>query len=230
MRSRTCSSNRNRTAEVSSARVAVAQTPDRELGQGPERLARVADPEHQPHGLGQQATGDEHERQRRSPIQPLRVVDDAQQRTLPGHLRQQAQHGEADEEPIRSVAGAQPEHDLQRVALRAWQKLEPVEQRPAQLMQAGVCQLHLRLHPDRPDDGRILRLPRDVFQERRLPDPGLSPHDQRPALPSADIPDEPGEHLALPSSTEQHIQIIWSNRRSLTRRPAGPRRCRRSCR
>ena len=70
------------------------------------------------HRLGQQPARDERERQRRGPIEPLRVVDDAQQRTLLGHLGQQAEHGQADQEAIRARPGAQAEHGPQRVALR----------------------------------------------------------------------------------------------------------------
>ena len=131
------------------ARVAVAQTHDRELGQVPELIARFAGSEHQTDGFGQQATRDERERQRRALIQPLRIVDDTEHRTLLGRLRQHAQHRQAHEEPIRRLARAQPEHDLERLTLRSRKPIEPVEQRPAQLMQTRVAELHLRLHAHR---------------------------------------------------------------------------------
>ena len=120
IRSRTRSSSMNRTAEPSSARASPLRRPVHlELGQVLQLLARLARGEHDPDRLGQQAPGHERQRQRRRLIQPLSVVDDAQQRALLGHLREQAQHRQPDEEPIRGGARAQPEHDLQRLALRS---------------------------------------------------------------------------------------------------------------
>ena len=125
MRSRTWSSSLNRTADLSSVRASpLTQTADVETGQVAELIARFAGGEHEPHGLGQQTTGDERESQRRGLIQPLRVIDDTQHRPLLGHLRQQAEHGQGDEEPVRGGAGAQAEHDLQRLALRAGQRAQ----------------------------------------------------------------------------------------------------------
>ena len=118
-----------------------------EIRQVPKLLARLPCCEHEPHRLGQQPASDERERQRRGLIQPLRVVDDAEQGTLLGHLGDQAQHGQADEEPVRGGARAEPEHDLHGLTLWSRQPLEPIEQRCAQLMQARVGQLHLGLHP-----------------------------------------------------------------------------------
>ena len=119
IRSRTRSSRWNRTAEPSSARASPLRRPcTSSSGDVLELLAGLARGEHDADRLRQQAAGDERERQRRRVIQPLRVVDDAQQRTLLGRLRDQAQHRQPDQEPIRRGAGAQAEDDLERVALR----------------------------------------------------------------------------------------------------------------
>ena len=149
-----------------------------EIRHVPKLLARLPCCEHEPHRLGQQPASDERERQRRGLIQPLRVVDDAEQGTLLSHLRDQAQDPQADEKPVRGCARAEPEHDLHGLTLWSRQPLEPIEQRCAQLMQARVGQLHLGLHPHRPDDGEIRRRLDQVLQQRRLPDPGLAPQDQ----------------------------------------------------
>ena len=137
------------------AGVAVVHAAHLQLGEVSKLLPRFTRGEHDPDGLRQQAPGDKRQRQRRGLIQPLRVIDDAQQWTLFGRGREQAQHGQPDEEPIGSGAGAQPEHDLQGPPLRVREFGEPVEQRRAQLMQTGEAQLHVRLHPDRPDDRQI---------------------------------------------------------------------------
>jgi hypothetical protein len=137
------------------------------------------------------------QRQRRRLIQPLCVIDDTQQRMLLGHLRKQTQHRQADKKAIRRSAGAQPEHDLHGLPLRRRKRLEPIDQRPAQLMQGGVGQLHVRLHPHRPDDGQIRRGRGQVFQQRRLADPGLAAQHQRPALAAADRRDQLVQQRAL---------------------------------
>ncbi len=55
-------------------------------------------------------------------IEPLRVLDDAEQRLLLGDGGEEAEHGQADEEPVRSGAGGQPEGGAERVAL-GWRQL-----------------------------------------------------------------------------------------------------------
>ena len=139
------------------AGVAVDEAAHLEVRHVPKLLAGLPCREHEPDRLGQQPASDERERQRRGPIQPLRVVDDAQQRTLLGHFGHQAEHGEADQEAIRRRPRGQAEDDPERVALRTRQPLEPIEQRRAQLMQAREGQLHLGLDAHRPRDGQVRR-------------------------------------------------------------------------
>ena len=66
-----------------------------------------------------QAPGYEGEGQLRSPVKPLRVVDDADQRLFPRRLRQEGQHRQTDQELIGSVPAPQAERAPQRVGLRA---------------------------------------------------------------------------------------------------------------
>ena len=170
-----------------------------QLGHVQKLLAGLARGEHDRNRLRQQATCNKRQGQRRRPIQPLRVIDHTQQRTLLGHLREQTQHRQPDEEPIRGLAASQAEHDLHGLPLRRRKPLQPVEQRPAQLMQAGEGQLHIRLDPHRPHDGRIRRRRDQVFQQRRLADPGLSPQHQRPALTAPDRRDQVIQQRAFAS-------------------------------
>jgi hypothetical protein len=177
------------------AGVAVAQAGDLQVGDVPELLAGLAGGEHDPDRLRQQAPHDEPEREGGGVIEPLRVVDDAQQ--LLGLLREQPEHREPDEEPVRRRARAQAEHDLERLALRSGQLLEPVEHRRAQLVQPGERQLHLPLHADRPRDREVRRRRDHVLEQRRLPDPGLAPQDQRAALALAHVGEQRVQHRAL---------------------------------
>ena len=60
-------------------------------------------------------------------VEPLRVVDDAEQRLLLRRVRQQVQTGEPDEERIRRPSAPQPERDLEGFALRFGQVLQETE-------------------------------------------------------------------------------------------------------
>ena len=73
-------------------------------------------------------------------------------------VRQQTQHRQADEEPIRRVAVAQTERSAKRTALRGGKALQAIQERCAQLLQPRVRELHLRLDADRPGNtapGRV---------------------------------------------------------------------------
>jgi hypothetical protein len=104
----------------SSARIAVAETTDGQLGKPRKNV--IADP--RPRGayhrdpLGEQAAGHESQDLRRGVVEPLPVIDDAGQRMLIGDLCEKRQRGQPHQEPIRRGAGAAAEHRLQRLALR----------------------------------------------------------------------------------------------------------------
>ena len=92
--------------------------------------------------------GDETEDLRRGVVEPLRVVDNADQRLLLGDLGEQCQRGQPDQKPVGRRTGASAEHRRKRVALRDGQPVEVVQHGSAELMEAAVGQLHLRLNAD----------------------------------------------------------------------------------
>ena len=107
---------------------------------------------HQRDLLGQQAAGHEPEDLRGGVVEPLGVIDDADQRLGLGDLGQQRQGGQPDQEPVRGVPLAQPERRAERIALRARQTVEVLQHRCAQLMQPGERELHLGFDPRRSRD------------------------------------------------------------------------------
>ena len=78
------------------------QRQDVKLRQSRERVARLARREHERDLLRQQAAGHERERARRRTIEPLRVIDNTQERSLLGGLGQQAEDRQPDQERSRS--------------------------------------------------------------------------------------------------------------------------------
>ena len=110
-------------------RVVLAQALDHELRQSRQLVARLARREDQADRFRLQAARDEREDLRRGAIEPLLVIHQADQRLLLGHLGEQAQDGQADEEAIRRRPGADAERRPQRIALRSREALEPIQHR-----------------------------------------------------------------------------------------------------
>ncbi len=117
------------------ARVIITQTLDHQLPESCERFGRVARHEQQPDRLRQQPPRHEHQRLRRRPIKPLRVINHTHQRPLPGHRRQQAQHRQPHQKPIRRIPRTQPKRHPQRIPLRSRKTVQTIEHRRAQLLQ-----------------------------------------------------------------------------------------------
>jgi hypothetical protein len=123
--------------------VLVPQALHLQARKGLEVLARLARGEDQPDGLGQQPPRGERQHLRGRPVQPLGIIDHAQQRPFLRDLRQQRQDRQRDQKPVWRVPLAQPESDSERVVLWRRKPLKVVQQRCAQLVQASERQLHL---------------------------------------------------------------------------------------
>lgn len=159
--------------------VAVDEAVEQELRQAVEPVGRGAGREHECHRVRQQATGDEGQHLGRPAVQPLRVVDEQQQRLLLSGFGEQPENPEADDEAVRSSAGAQAERDLERRTLRIGQPLEVRRQRRAHLMQAGERELHLGLHTGCAQRVHAIGPRPQVLQQRGLPHSRLAPHHER---------------------------------------------------
>ena len=85
-------------------RITVTQRPDVDLREARQRVPRFAGGEHERDPLRQQTASDERERSSRRPVEPLRVVDQAEEGPLLGRLRHEAQDRQPDQERIRASA------------------------------------------------------------------------------------------------------------------------------
>jgi hypothetical protein len=126
-------------------RIVFPQPPDHQFRQSRQVTGGDTGPEHHADRLGPQPARDERQDLRRGAVEPLLVIDDAYQRPFLGHLGQQAQGGQADQEPVRCRARTEAERGPQRVTLRRRQTLQAVQHRRAQMVQHGERQFHLRL-------------------------------------------------------------------------------------
>ncbi len=134
------------------AGVARGDALERQLRQPLAVVAVVAHAEHHPDTLPHQPARDERQRLRGHAIEPLCVVDDADERLLLGDVGEQAQHRQPDHEAIRRRARVGPERGAQRVALRDREPAQAAEHRRAQRVQAGERELHLGLDARRARD------------------------------------------------------------------------------
>jgi hypothetical protein len=181
------------------------QPHDRELRQAVEHavLEEPAHGEHQADPLREQPARHERQCLRRHPVEPVRVVDDAQQRPLLGGVRQQAQNRQPDQEAIRRRARGEPEGRAQRLALRTRQMPETIDQGRAQRVQARERELHLGLHARRPGDPALVGGRREVPEQRGLADSRLATKDEHTALTRAHAGDQSLQRVALADPVEQ---------------------------
>jgi hypothetical protein len=122
---------------------------------------------------------------------------------LPGHLGQQAEDRQSDEEGIRGLPGGQPEGDSKRLALRIGKALHDIEAKSAQLLERRRRKLHLGVDPDGEGDPKVPPCIDRILQQRGLADARLSVHDQDPAAALARRHEQPFQRVALALAAEK---------------------------
>jgi hypothetical protein len=137
------------------------------------------------------------------PVEPLRVLDDANKRLLLGHLGEQRQRGKADQEPAGGSTDGEPEHAGEGVALRDGKPIEVIQHGCAKLMEAAVGEFHLRLDAHGPRDAPAGDAVGEVVQQRTLTHARLAPQhcDSTPACER--VGQEPVQRLALDTPSEE---------------------------
>ena len=185
--------------------IAVAESADGQLGEPDEGIladarARRAD-ERDP--LGEETAGDEADDLPGGLVEPLRVVDDADQRLPLGDLGEQRQRGEPHQEPVGRRTGAQSEHRRERLALRGGQPLEVIQHGCAKLVQAAVGQLHLRLDANGRRDMPSRDTLGQVAQQNALARAGFSTKDGNSAPTGESVGQDPVKCLAFRTTSEK---------------------------
>ena len=152
--------------------VRLGQPVDFKLGQPGQLRTRVAGGEYQSDRVRAQTAGGEPERLGRGLIEPLLVVDQADQGTIARPPPTAGSRRQAHDEPVRRRPRDEAERGPQRVLLRQRQPLSAAEHRRAELMQPRERQLHLRLHAGRPRQLAAVFLPATWSSSVVLPTPG----------------------------------------------------------
>lgn len=101
---------------------------DVQFRQSGQVVARPSGGEDQADGLRAEPPGGERQHLRRRVVEPLLVVDKADERLVLSDVGQQAQHRQPDQEPVGRLSAAHPERRAQRFPLRApavWSLTDP---------------------------------------------------------------------------------------------------------
>ena len=156
---------------------------DVKLRQSGERVAQLSCREHERDLLRQQAASHERERPRRRTIEPLRVIDDTEERPLLRGLGQQAEDRQSDQERIRALARAlSPNATPSASRWGCGRRSDQVEERGTQLLKRCERELHLRFDPECPGDPKLARSLDRVLEQRGLADARFAVHHQHAAV------------------------------------------------
>ena len=153
----------------------------------------------------QQTTRHERERSGRGVVEPLCVVDDAQQGLLLSSIGEEAEYRESDEQRARRWSPAEPEGDAERVTLRIRESVAELEDRRTELLQRRIVEVHLPFDADSPNDAEILALLDRVLEQRSLANSGLPMHYEDGPVTSPRSSEEPIENRALSLASEQPL-------------------------
>ena len=151
--------------------------------------------------LRAQTPGHEQQRVRRRGVDPLHVVDQADDGPLLGELGQQGEAGGRDQEPALAARLGKPEGPAQRVGLWVGESVEQIQRRGEELVQPCERQLGLGLHTPRSQDSHVGGVLAHALQQRGLPDSWVAP--DRPVAPLRETRAPSSSSWTRPSSSSR---------------------------
>ena len=107
-------------------------------------------------------------------IQPVSIVDQADERLSFGHFREQGQCRETDAKEVRRRKTAQPKRRREGITLRTGQPIKVLQHGTAQLMKAAVGKVHLRIDPDGSGNMTITHVVRHAREQHALANPRVA--------------------------------------------------------
>jgi hypothetical protein len=114
--------------------------------------------------LGLESARHESERIRGGLIEPVRIIDQAQDVLLDGNLTQEAEHRDCHNELVLHLPRRDRQCAPKRRRLHVWDQVDVVEDGPKKSVQRCKGQLHLRFHPDSLKDPQIGGAPKRVAE------------------------------------------------------------------
>ena len=150
-----------------------------------------------------ETAGDETENLGGCVVEPLRVVDDTDERLLLGYLREERQRGQPHEKAVRRWARAEAEHRGKGVALRIRQVIDSIHHRRAELMKPAVRELHLGLDTYRSSDMPARDSIGHVVEQGALAHTRFATKNDDAASTRKRVSQDPVEPFALTATSEE---------------------------
>ena len=165
---------------------------------------RFADAGDEADAVRVQAAGDEAEHLRRFGIEPVRVIDNAQQRLCFSRPGKQRERRQSHQEPLRRRPCFLAESNPQRAPLRRRQVVQLRQARDQQLVQATELHADLRLDTGDAANPKVRRCCDGVLEQRRLADPRPPAQHQRAAEATAHRVQDPVDRRPFGPAVKQH--------------------------
>jgi hypothetical protein len=155
----------------------------RELGRSRAGVLLVAGGEDHRDRLGVEAARDEDEDVGAGVVEPVGVVDHAQQRSALGRLGEDVESGQRDEEALGALRPAlQPERAAEGLRLDGGDRVDAVEHGSQELVQRREGQPLLQLGPATHEDLHAARPRARLVEQGGLADPRRAAHDEDRAV------------------------------------------------
>jgi hypothetical protein len=183
----------------------MAERLDPQLGKARKISVGITRPEHKCDPLGQEPSSDKRERLGGCTVEPLRIVDHAEERLPLGSFRQQAENRQSDEEWTGRNATTQAERNTERLALRQREVIDQVEDRRTQLLQGCVVELHLPFDACGSNDAEVIAGLGRAFEQRCLADTRVAVHHEHRAMAVVRCAQQAFEQCSLALPTDQTL-------------------------
>ena len=157
----------------------------------------------------QQSPGDEGEHVSRSPIDPLRIVDDAQNWFLLGRLAKQGEHRSATRKGTGAFPAARPKAVQRASRCGSGNAGSRSNIGARELVNRGKREFQLRLDTDYPGHPKLGRRLNHVFEECGLAHAWLSPHNQGCTMAALDRSHQAIQQIALPGPAASFLAPPW---------------------
>ena len=159
-------------------------------------------------------------------VEPLQVVDEAENRTRLRELSYQREGRQRHQERVAPVAVLLAEGDAERALLRFRQVRDEIEDRAEQAVETGERQRGLRAQPQRPQHPGTGGARRQVVEERGLAGAGLAVKQHARRVARARPTPGLGKQGLLHLAAVQHGTTVGRRQRRRTTRLGGERQTR----
>jgi hypothetical protein len=173
-----------------------------------DRFVGIADREDHQHALSVEPTRHEPQDVGGRGVEPLGVVHQTGDGSVPGQLAEERQGGHPDEERVDAAAAGQAQGAVQCLLVQSRQTRHHVDRGPEDLVQAGEREVGLRGDAGTPEylDATLYRVVVEPVHQCRLAHPGLAAHDQSRTVSDLSRGEQARQYRAVVAAPVQHAR------------------------